>query len=69
MLFPNLFWKRLLKLQGHEQQQTEKKSLRHRQAILPDNVKEVREDAIVATGRSNFPNQVNNAVPIFSERL
>jgi malate dehydrogenase (oxaloacetate-decarboxylating)(NADP+) len=28
--------------------------------IMPDEVKKVRPDAIVATGRSDFPNQVNN---------
>ena len=30
--------------------------------IFPDEVKEVRSDAIVATGRSDFPNQVNNVL-------
>ncbi len=30
--------------------------------ILPDEVKEVRPDAIVATGRSDYPNQVNNVL-------
>jgi malate dehydrogenase (oxaloacetate-decarboxylating)(NADP+) len=30
--------------------------------ILPDQVKEVRTDAIIATGRSDFPNQVNNVL-------
>lgn len=30
--------------------------------IWPDEVKEVRSDAIVATGRSDFPNQVNNVL-------
>src|SRR5205823_5587439 len=30
--------------------------------ILPDEVKSVRDDAIVATGRSDFPNQVNNVL-------
>ena len=30
--------------------------------IMPDAVKEVRPDAIVATGRSDFPNQVNNVL-------
>jgi malate dehydrogenase (oxaloacetate-decarboxylating)(NADP+) len=30
--------------------------------ILPDEVKAVRSDAIVATGRSDFPNQVNNVL-------
>jgi malate dehydrogenase (oxaloacetate-decarboxylating)(NADP+) len=30
--------------------------------IMPDVAKEARPDAIVATGRSDFPNQVNNAL-------
>jgi malate dehydrogenase (oxaloacetate-decarboxylating)(NADP+) len=30
--------------------------------ILPERVKEVRPDAIIATGRSDYPNQVNNAL-------
>ena len=30
--------------------------------ILPELVKEVRPDAIVATGRSDYPNQVNNLI-------
>jgi malate dehydrogenase (oxaloacetate-decarboxylating)(NADP+) len=30
--------------------------------ILPDEVKAVRDDAIMATGRSDFPNQVNNVL-------
>ena len=30
--------------------------------ILPDEVKAVRSDAIIATGRSDFPNQVNNVL-------
>ncbi|GAB4024148.1 MAG: NADP-dependent malic enzyme [Bdellovibrio sp.] len=30
--------------------------------ILPDEVFEVRQDAIMATGRSDFPNQVNNVL-------
>ena len=30
--------------------------------IMPDEVKAVRDDAIVATGRSDFPNQVNNVL-------
>jgi malate dehydrogenase (oxaloacetate-decarboxylating)(NADP+) len=30
--------------------------------ILPEDVKAVREDAIVATGRSDYPNQVNNVL-------
>lgn len=30
--------------------------------IMPEKVKEVREDAIIATGRSDYPNQVNNVL-------
>jgi malate dehydrogenase (oxaloacetate-decarboxylating)(NADP+) len=30
--------------------------------ILPEDVKEVRPDAIIATGRSDYPNQVNNVL-------
>ncbi len=30
--------------------------------ILPEDVHEVRDDAIVATGRSDYPNQVNNLI-------
>ena len=30
--------------------------------ILPDEVKKARSDAVVATGRSDFPNQVNNVL-------
>ncbi len=30
--------------------------------ILPEEVKAVRDDAIIATGRSDFPNQVNNVL-------
>lgn len=30
--------------------------------ILPDEVSKVRQDAIVATGRSDYPNQVNNVL-------
>jgi malate dehydrogenase (oxaloacetate-decarboxylating)(NADP+) len=30
--------------------------------ILPDEVRAVRSDAIVATGRSDFPNQINNVL-------
>jgi malate dehydrogenase (oxaloacetate-decarboxylating)(NADP+) len=30
--------------------------------ILPERVREVRSDAIVATGRSDYPNQVNNVL-------
>ena len=39
--------------------------------ITPEEVNEVRNDAIVATGRSDYPNQINNVLgfPIFSEEL
>ena len=30
--------------------------------ILPDQAKAVRPDAIIATGRSDYPNQVNNVL-------
>ncbi len=30
--------------------------------ILPEQVREVRDDAIIATGRSDYPNQVNNVL-------
>ena len=30
--------------------------------IMPDEIKSVRSDAIIATGRSDFPNQVNNVL-------
>ena len=30
--------------------------------ILPDQVRAVRDDAVIATGRSDFPNQVNNVL-------
>jgi len=30
--------------------------------ILPELIKEVRDDAIIATGRSDYPNQVNNVL-------
>src|SRR4029077_17525741 len=30
--------------------------------IMPDEVRKARPDAIVATGRSDFPNQVNNVL-------
>ena len=30
--------------------------------ILPDDVLDVRGDAIVATGRSDYPNQINNVL-------
>jgi malate dehydrogenase (oxaloacetate-decarboxylating)(NADP+) len=30
--------------------------------IMPEEVKAVRQDAIIATGRSDYPNQVNNAL-------
>ncbi len=33
-----------------------------RPEILPDEVKAVRSDAIIATGRSDYPNQVNNVL-------
>ena len=33
-----------------------------RPEILPDEVKAVRNDAIIATGRSDYPNQVNNVL-------
>ena len=33
-----------------------------RPEILPDEVKAVRDDAIIATGRSDYPNQVNNVL-------
>ena len=29
---------------------------------MPEQVKEVRDDAIIATGRSDYPNQVNNVL-------
>ena len=32
--------------------------------ITPEEVEEVRNDAIVATGRSDYPNQVNNLIGI-----
>ena len=32
--------------------------------IKPEDVKEVRDDAIIATGRSDYPNQVNNLIGI-----
>jgi len=32
------------------------------QEILPDQVRAVRDDAIIATGRSDYPNQVNNVL-------
>ena len=37
--------------------------------IMPDVAKKARPDAIIATGRSDYPNQVNNVLgfPIFSE--
>ena len=39
--------------------------------IRPELIKEVRSDAIIATGRSDYPNQVNNQVVflIFLELL
>ena len=30
--------------------------------ILPEKIKECRKDAIIATGRSDYPNQVNNVL-------
>jgi malate dehydrogenase (oxaloacetate-decarboxylating)(NADP+) len=30
--------------------------------ILPEEIKSVREDAVIATGRSDYPNQVNNVL-------
>ena len=30
--------------------------------IMPEEIKAVRQDAIIATGRSDYPNQVNNAL-------
>ncbi len=30
--------------------------------ILPEDINEVRNDAIIATGRSDYPNQVNNLI-------
>ena len=30
--------------------------------ILPEEIKAVRDDAIIATGRSDYPNQVNNVL-------
>ena len=30
--------------------------------IKPEDIKEVRSDAIIATGRSDYPNQVNNLI-------
>jgi len=33
-----------------------------RPEILPEEVQEVRDDAIIATGRSDYPNQVNNVL-------
>jgi len=30
--------------------------------IMPEEVKAVRPDAIIATGRSDYPNQVNNVL-------
>ena len=32
--------------------------------ITPEEISEVRNDAIVATGRSDYPNQVNNLIGI-----
>ena len=30
--------------------------------IKPEDIEEVRDDAIIATGRSDYPNQVNNLI-------
>src|SRR5437667_8180468 len=30
--------------------------------ILPEEVRSVRDDAVIATGRSDYPNQVNNVL-------
>ncbi|MFY7956446.1 MAG: malic enzyme-like NAD(P)-binding protein, partial [Burkholderiaceae bacterium] len=30
--------------------------------ILPEEVRAVRDDAVIATGRSDYPNQVNNVL-------
>src|SRR3546814_3723946 len=30
--------------------------------IMPEDAKEARDDAIIATGRSDYPNQVNNVL-------
>ena len=30
--------------------------------IIPEKINEVRSDAIIATGRSDYPNQVNNLI-------
>jgi len=30
--------------------------------ILPEEIREVRDDAVIATGRSDYPNQVNNSL-------
>ena len=30
--------------------------------IMPEEILEVRNDAIIATGRSDYPNQVNNVL-------
>ena len=32
------------------------------QKLLPEEIQEVRDDAIIATGRSDYPNQVNNLI-------
>ena len=38
--------------------------------ITPEEIEEVRDDAIIATGRSDYPNQVNNLIgfPIYFQR-
>ena len=39
--------------------------------ITPEEIEEVRNDAIIATGRSDYPNQVNNSIgfPYILEEL
>ena len=32
--------------------------------ITPEEIEEVRDDAIIATGRSDYPNQVNNLIGV-----
>ena len=33
--------------------------------ITPEEIEEVRDDAIIATGRSDYPNQVNNLIGFY----
>ena len=42
-------------------------ALANRPEIMPDEARKVRDDVIIATGRSDFPNQINNVLdfPIF----